>query len=49
MNVTMPRGGTSGHRNRVAATAGRMRSEERTGDSFRKQEHTQAPGHRCFT
>jgi hypothetical protein len=49
MKLTMPRGDTPGHRNRVAATAWRMSSEERAGDSFRKKEQTQEPGQRCVT
>lgn len=41
--VTIPSAGTTGHRQRVAATAWRINSEESPAPSFRNAEQTHAP------
>ncbi len=45
----MPSDGTSGHRQRVAATASRIMSLDSPAPSFRNAEQTKAPAHACFT
>src|SRR6476646_7021977 len=49
MKLTMPSGGGSPYRKRVAATACRISSDARPASSLRKIELTHAPAHRCLT